>query len=389
MKRKLSVPVLIGAFILGVVISGSLVAYFFVQKIGGYELLPRVIKYSEALSVIESEYVGDTDVSALDTAVFDSIVDFLGDKWSYYMTANEYDVYQEYSHNQYTGIGVNITKDEESGNLLVVSVTEGSPAQKAGILAGHILKAVDGMDISGMQIFEIRQLILDKSGQDITLTVQAGDNLNDIVVKSEILYLNPVSYELIDDKTGYISISNFEEGCAEEVISSIDELSGSGAKNFIFDVRGNPGGRLSELLELLDFLLPEGELFISRDKDGVEQIETSDAEYFQAPMAVLIDGNSYSAAEFFAAALSEYDWAVIVGERSTGKARSQQTFVFDDGSALHISTAVYLTPNRVDLSAAGGLVPDIEVILSADSDNQLQAAVDHLIGDNVSMGIGQ
>ena len=139
-----------------------------------------------------------------------------------------------------------------------------------------------------------------------------------------------------------------------------------------------PEVSLRSFCDILDFILPEGDIFVSVGEDGSEEIYKSEKECVEMPMAVLINSNSYSAAEFFAAALSEYDWALMIGERTTGKARSQQTFELSDGSAVHISTNAYLTPDRVDLSLTGGLVPDMELALSNDSDNQLQAAIDFL-----------
>ena len=148
-----------------------------------------------------------------------------------------------------------------------------------------------------------------------------------------------------------------------------------GAKSFVFDVRDNPGGLLSELVDLLDYILPDGDLFISVDKEGHETVQTSDKVSLKNKMVVLVNGNSYSAAEFFAAALQ----ATIVGEQTTGKARSQITLELSDGSAVHISTHKYLTPNRIDLSEAGGVTPDISVAMDDEkTDNQLDTAINAL-----------
>ena len=144
---------------------------------------------------------------------------------------------------------------------------------------------------------------------------------------------------------------------------------------FIFDVRTNPGGLVSELTSLLDYLLPSGTIFVSVDKDGNRTETTSDSVCLDMPMAVLVNEYTYSAAEFFAAALQEYNWADVIGARTTGKSRSQQTLELSDGSAIHISTARYLTPLGVDLAEQGGIIPDQEVALTATGDAQLNAAV--------------
>ena len=156
-------------------------------------------------------------------------------------------------------------------------------------------------------------------------------------------------------------------------------------------MRNNHGGLLSELLKALDHLLPEGDMFVSVNEQGEETVKKSDADCVEIPMTVLVNENSYSAAEFFAAALSEYDLSSLVGTHTTGKARSQVNIVLRDGSAVHISTNSYLTPKRVDLSEKGGLAPDISVSLSKeeeaklvsgllehDKDPQLIAALDEI-----------
>ena len=184
---------------------------------------------------------------------------------------------------------------------------------------------------------------------------------------------------MINGNVGYIRIANFESGAAQSSISAIESLLTAGAEYFVFDVRTNPGGLLSELTTLLDYLLPGVDIFVSVDKSGEETVVTSNNVCLDMDMCVLVNADSYSAAEFFAAALQEYGWATIVGEHTTGKGRSQQTFELSDGSALHLSTAKYLTPKRVDLSEQGGVAPDIEVALSGNTDSQLDEAVSQLL----------
>ena len=182
---------------------------------------------------------------------------------------------------------------------------------------------------------------------------------------------------MLDNHVGYVKINNFESGSGTGAVQAVDQLLADGAQSLVFDVRGNPGGMLSELITILDHLLPEGDVFVSVDKSGKEDVTRSDNVCVKVPMVVLVNGNSYSAAEYFAAALREYHWATIVGENTTGKGRSQTTIVLDDGSAVHISSKKYLTPNRVDLSEQGGLVPDVVVApaTEGDMDTQLEAAI--------------
>jgi carboxyl-terminal processing protease len=169
---------------------------------------------------------------------------------------------------------------------------------------------------------------------------------------------------MLEDNVGYVAITNFRQGAASDAIEAIEALLEQGATSLVLDVRSNPGGQVTELVELLDYLLPEGDIFIRADKKGREVVEVSDEECLDMPMAVLVNGDSYSAAEYFAAALREYNWATVVGEATTGKARSQVTIPLWDGGAVHLSKYTYLTPQRQDLYEAGGLVPDVEIELT-------------------------
>jgi len=175
-----------------------------------------------------------------------------------------------------------------------------------------------------------------------------------------------VSYELLDGDIGFLKIANFNEGSAQRFIAAAEDLIGQGAQTFVFDVRGNPGGLVSEVTGMLDYLLPEGEIFIAVDRSGTETITTSDPEYVDLPAVVIVDSLSFSAAEYFAAMLREYSRADIVGEQTTGKSRMQKTVGLPGGGAINISFAQYLTKNRVSLHDVGGVSPDHEVILTDD-----------------------
>ena len=165
---------------------------------------------------------------------------------------------------------------------------------------------------------------------------------------------------VLADGIGLVKISNFDERCASESIAAVQKLQQEGAKKIIFDVRNNPGGYAEELVKLLDYLLPEGDLFRSVSYDGTEKVDTSDADCLDMPMAVLINGSSYSAAEFFAAALQEYQAATIVGEPTVGKGVYQTTISLGDGSAVALSTGKYFTPKGNSLTDVG-VIPDVRV----------------------------
>lgn len=346
---------------------------------GSEENYAQAIKYLEIKNTIDDYYIGEVDEETISSAAFSAMVNSLGDVWSSYMSPTEYQTYQLYSSNQFIGLGVSIAKDSDTGGFEITGLTEGSPAENAGLQRGDIILSVDGEDVTGMTISDARSLITSHIDESVTLLIDRNGSQTEYTVDCRLIYDNPVSYEMINGNVGYIKISNFESGAADGAIAAIESLLGSGAQYFVFDVRTNPGGLLSELTTLLDYLLPGVDIFVSVDKSGEETVITSNNVCLDMDMCVLVNADSYSAAEFFAAALQEYGWATIVGEHTTGKGRSQQTFELSDGSALHLSTAKYLTPNRVDLSEQGGVAPDIEVALTGNTDSQLDAAVSQLL----------
>lgn len=353
----------------------------YVAAIGGFgskQYLDDARRYVEIEKIIDDNYIGDADYNELYNAAAAAMVKSIGDKWSYFMNAEEYEAYKLSSSNEYSGIGVSV-KVNSSGEFEVFSVEESSPAANAGIAVGDIITAIDGENVSDKTLEDVSLLIRSKVNKDFPMTLESSGDTKTVTVACEIIYKNPVSSRLLDGNIGYIKISNFEAGSSENTKKAIEQLLQTGATSFIFDVRNNPGGLLTELVDLLDYILPEGDLFISVDKSGKETVQTSDKVSLKNKMIVLVNGNSYSAAEFFAAALQEYNWATVVGEQTTGKARSQITLELSDGSAVHISTHKYLTPNRVDLAEAGGVTPDIAVAQDDEkTDKQLETAINAL-----------
>lgn len=346
------------------------------NRIGSEDNYTQAMKYLEIKNMLDENYVGTIDEEAVSSAAFAAMVDALGDEWSYYMSPSEYSAYKLYSANQYVGLGVTLDKDASTGGFKITGVYDDSPAKTAGLVVGDIILAVNGTDITSMTVGDARSFIDASVGETVQLRIQnASGDQSDLTINCAVVYSNPVTYEMLSGNIGYVQILNFQSGASEAAVSAVENLLNQGALGFVFDVRGNPGGLLSELKSLLDYLLPSGTIFISVDKDGNETLTESDSVCLDMPMAVLVNEYTYSAAEFFAAALQEYNWAEIVGERTTGKSRSQQTIELSDGSAIHISTARYLTPGRVDLAEQGGIIPDQVVALTANGDAQLDAAV--------------
>ncbi len=375
---KISVKALIIACVVCIALTAGVACLLVFGQFGGVANYKLALKYADVKQVVDDYYIGDGDNTAISDASSAAMITALGDKWSYYMTPEEYQSYQMYSANEYAGIGVTIQLDDKTKGFRITSVTAQSPAEKAGLSVGDIITAVDGESVTGKSLSDVQSLIRSKLNETLKFTIQdANGDSRTVSVDCKVIYTDPVSSKMLDNHVGYVKINNFESGSGTGAVQAVDQLLADGAQSLVFDVRGNPGGMLSELITILDHLLPEGDVFVSVDKSGKEDVTRSDNVCVKVPMVVLVNGNSYSAAEYFAAALREYHWATIVGENTTGKGRSQTTIVLDDGSAVHISSKKYLTPNRVDLSEQGGLVPDVVVApaTEGDVDTQLEAAI--------------
>lgn len=340
-------------------------------------------KLERLADVIDRKFVGQAEQDAIQDAAAEAMIAALGDKWSYYISAQEYAAHLERQQNAYVGIGVTIQVRSDGKGIEVVAVTEGGPAEEAGILPGDILTHADGTSLEGMNTTDVRGLIMGQKNTKVELTVLRGEQILQIPVTRKVIHSKAAQGMMLTDEIGYIAIDNFHNGAGEESVAQVQRLMEEGAKKLIFDVRDNPGGYVDEMVEILDYLLPEGPLFRSRSYSGRESVEESDAACLEIPMAVLVNGNTYSAAEFFAAALSEYDWAVTVGQPTTGKGYYQTTIELGDGSAVQLSIGEYCTPNGVNLTEVGGLQPDVAVepgtaITAVEEDPQIMAALQTL-----------
>lgn len=311
-------------------------------------------------NLIQERYIGQADGEAMEDAAAAAMVKATGDRWSYYIPASQYEAHKEQSENAYVGIGITIQQAEDGSGFLIVMVNQNGPAQEAGIQVNDLLIAVEDQDVREMTADQVRELIRGEAGTKVSLTVMRQGEHQTLAVERRRIESAVATGQMLTDGIGLVKISNFDERCASESIAAVQKLQQEGVKKIIFDVRNNPGGYAEELVKLLDYLLPEGDLFRSVSYDGTEKVDTSDADCLDMPMAVLINGSSYSAAEFFAAALQEYQAATIVGEPTVGKGVYQTTISLGDGSAVALSTGKYFTPKGNSLTDVG-VIPDVRV----------------------------
>ena len=353
---------------------------------------PEGLTLLEGMALVNTRFVGEYEKEEVLDSAMSGMISGLGDRWSYYLSPERYQAEQERRANSYVGIGVTVDYSSEEG-LTIQAVTEGGPAQEAGLTPGEIITAVDGQSIAGDKRYEATELIQGKENTAVILTLLGtnGESREAEVTRRSI-ETDPVAYEMLENGTGYIRVENFFRRSADQVKAAVEDLQSQGAKTLVFDMRNNGGGYLDELIPMLDSLLPEGPIFRTRSRSGAEKIEESDAECVDLPMAVLVNGDTYSAAEIFAAELQEWGAAVVVGTPTSGKGYSQQLYPLFNGGAVGISTAEYFTGEGKSLVGTG-LTLDREYHLSQtdearrqagglplEEDGQLQAALELLEG---------
>ena len=324
-----------------------------------FEPAERYSKLDELKALADQKFIGEIDWKVAEDYAAAGMIEGLGDRWSYYMSAENYQDYLDQMSNSYVGVGITVTEREDK-YLDILEVTENGPASQAGVLPGGVIIRVGDQDISEIGISGATALIKGEAGTEVTLTVRYEDGETDFTMTRTFFEVTVAKGQMLEDNIGLVTIENFDGRCADETLAAIEGLLEQGAEKLILDVRNNPGGYKTELCRVLDYLLPAGPLFRSEYYDGTVQVDESDAAFLDIPMAVLVNSQSISAAEFFAAALDEYEAAVVVGEQTIGKGYFQQTYKLSDGSAVGLSVGKYTTPKGVSLTDVG-ITPDVVV----------------------------
>ena len=337
---------------------------------GSYD--PEYTKLEQLSDLIEERFIGEADRTAYEDAAAAAMVDALGDEWSYYIPATSYQSHLETVQNAYVGIGITILVREEGDGFEVTKVNAGGPAEAAGMEAGDVIVGIEGQSAAGMTADVARGLVRGEENTQVKLEILRNGETFELVVTRKTVLTPVATGQMLDGNIGLVTIVNFDDRCFSESKAAIESLLDAGAVALIFDVRNNPGGYKHELVDLLDYLLPEGPLFRAEDYRGTVEVDKSDAKYLDIPMAVLVNGYSYSAAEFFAAALSEYEAAVVVGQQTYGKGYFQTTIRLLDGSAVGLSVGKYTTPKGNNLAGVG-ITPDVVVEVDEETDFQIYA----------------
>lgn len=328
-----------------------------------------------SMDLINARFPGDHDTAQTAADAIGGMVDGLDDRWSLYLSREEYEAWNRRLENAYVGVGLTYQVNDESTAMTIVGLVPGGPAEQAGLAVGESITAIDGQALTAENLTALVDTIGAERGKETTFTVAAADGATrQVTIRAADVETSSASGELLEDGVGYVRIDNFYQGSAAAVKAVVDDLTAQGARGLLFDVRYNPGGYVTELTALLDDLLPEGPIFAQHTKNGPTRTAYSDAECVGLPMAVLMNEDSYSAAELFAAQLRESVGAPLIGRQTCGKGFYQETFPLPDGSALNLSVGLYTTGGGVSLMGTG-LTPDIE---EADPVAQMERAVECL-----------
>ena len=400
-EKKSSVGSLLVGILLGIIISVTLVVagltglvgtgFFHISADGIYVtgtssddsdgIGSKVEAKLNALDSVLSNkfYFDDVDDEKAANSIYKAYLSSYGDKYTVYYTPEEYKSLVESTSGTFYGIGAVCQKSDEGG-IVIVEPYEDAPAYKAGIRKGDRVIKVDGKDIMDMDLSAAVALIKGDRGTKVTLTVIRDGQTMDISIKRDAVNIKTVDYEMREDSIGYIVISQFDDVTTEQFKSALTDLQNQGMKGLIIDVRSNPGGVLSVVVDIVDEIVPKGLIVYTEDVDGNrKEYNGKSSNELSIPIAVLVDGNSASASEIFAGALQDYGKAKIIGTQTFGKGIVQTIQPLTDGSAIKYTIAKYYTPKGQDIHGHG-VTPDIvvEYDSNADGDNQYDAAMDYV-----------
>ena len=346
-------------------------------------------KLTQVDQLYRKYYINGIDEKTLTDGLIRGFIYGAGDKYGSYMSAEEYAEYMADLKSKTDGIGVSVIWNAEYGAIEVLSVYENSPAEKAGIEPGDLIIEADGQSVSELGYDNSINAIRGEAGTSVSITVRRGENYSELITVSAVratVTAKTVSFRQLGT-VAVLSVSGFHENTPDDLKAAVNEAKNAGCDRIVFDMRNNPGGLLSAVRDVLDYILPEGDVVRMVDSDGNWTALHSDASCLEMPMAVIVNGNTASAAELFTAALRDFGYAEVIGTQTYGKGTVVGPYTLSDGSVLQISIQHYYPP-KSDNFEGKGITPDVVIDLSDEAkrinfhkltyenDDQLQKAVE-------------
>lgn len=311
--------------------------------------------------IIKRCYYQDVDKDAMEKGMYKGIMEAMGDPYTEYYTAREYEDLMASMTGSFVGIGVSMTKTED-GKIKVVTVYDKSPAREAGMVSGDIIEKVGDQSTADLSLEDIVAKVRGQADSRVELTLRRADGREETLsVARRRIEIPSVSHRMAADGIGYVRIDQFSENTLKEYLAAMDDLKKQGMKGVIFDVRNNPGGMVTSVTDILNHILPEGTSVYMVDKEGKRtDYHTDGRDELKMPIAVLISKDSASAAEIFAGAIRDYHKGTLIGQTTFGKGIVQQTMRLADGSAVKITVSSYYTPNGESIHRKG-IQPDVSM----------------------------
>lgn len=345
-------------------------------------------KLDQISSLIDGYYLYDDEIDRDDliNGIYAGYAAALGDPYTEYYDEEETKALYESTSGEFSGIGATMSKSVDSDEITVSNIYKDSPAEKAGMKEGDILLQVDDHEVSGQELETVVSWIKGERGTDVTIHVLRDGEEVELTATRDIIEVQTVDYEMKDSKIGYILVSEFDSVTYDQFKEAMDALESQGMQGLVIDLRGNPGGSLTTVTDMLQLLLPEGTIVSTKDKYGnTEEITCDGKNEFTKPLAVLVNQYSASASEIFSGAVQDYGTGTIVGMTTYGKGVVQQLMDLDDGTCLKVTIAEYYTPSGRSINGTG-VEPDVEVEYeydanNPDADNQLEKALEVVRGE--------
>lgn len=342
---------------------------------------------TRVLDLIERNYVEDVEPQKLTIGAIEGMLRTL-DPYSAYLTPERYKEFEEGTSGEFGGVGMEISIKNDI--LTVVAPLDDSPAQKAGIKAGDMIIKINGLSTQGMSVHDAVKALRGPSGTTVTVTIKRAKDgsLEDLTLTRELIKTSSVKHGIIEGGFGYVRITTFQEKTSEELTKALDDLASRGGgkiKGLVLDLRNNPGGLLSEAVEVADKFIDDGLIVSVRGRTKDQTIDywaSKEDPPSTYPMVVLVNGGSASASEVVAEALQDRRRAVILGTKTFGKGSVQTIIKLEDGSGLKLTTARFYAPSGRSINEVG-VVPDIIVGEASDEDLQLKRALELLRGRSI------
>lgn len=346
-------------------------------------------KINYIMKIMDMYYLEEYDEDAMIDGMLAGMLAAVGDPYTGYYDEESYSSLMESSEGVYYGIGVVVSQRIDTGEVYVVNPYDDCPGAEAGMLPGDIIYKVAGTEVTGMDLNEVVALIRGAEGTTVDIIVlhENDTEFTELQVERREIEVHTVEHQVMENNIGYVQITQFDEITTEQFKEAMDDLKSQGIEGLIVDLRDNPGGSLSTVIDILDMLLPKGTYTYLVDKNGNrEDYKGKHNASYDYPMVVLVNENSASASELFTGAVRDYDKATIVGTTTFGKGIVQQIFSLRDGSGMKVTMAKYYTPSGVCIHKTG-IEPDVVVELDEgeypstieyEEDEQWQKAVEIL-----------